>query len=120
MLGQIAFATLRSPLIRAVIALLYAVPAAVAGYQLTLGLASIGMPAEGWQQAFAVVGAISSAATALARMALVCPARRRTGHRRRLTSPSSAGVASQDRAEPSPFVVIEGWRDGRGALIVDA
>ncbi|TMK09763.1 MAG: hypothetical protein E6G75_20880, partial [Alphaproteobacteria bacterium] len=31
-LGQIAFTTLRSPLIRAVIALLFVVPAAIAGY----------------------------------------------------------------------------------------
>ncbi len=32
-LGQIAFATTRTPLIRVIIGLLYAVPAAVAGYQ---------------------------------------------------------------------------------------
>src|SRR5262249_41311210 len=42
--GQIALMTLRSPLIRAVIALLFAVPAAVAGYYAALGLAHIGPP----------------------------------------------------------------------------
>jgi len=71
--GQIAFTTLRSPLIRAAIALLFAVPAAVAGYHATLGLAHIGISAEGWQQAMAVMGAIVVAATAWTRMVLSAP-----------------------------------------------
>jgi len=71
--GQIAFMTLRSPLIRAVIALLFAVPAAVAGYYAALGLARIGIPAEGWRQAMAMTGAIVVAATAWARMMLSTP-----------------------------------------------
>jgi hypothetical protein len=45
--GQIAFTTLRSPLIRGAIALLFAAPAAVAGYDAALGLAHIGIPTEG-------------------------------------------------------------------------
>ena len=61
---------LRSPLIRAAIALLFALPAAVAGYHAALGLAHIGIPAESWRQAMAVAGAIVVAATAWARMAL--------------------------------------------------
>jgi succinate dehydrogenase/fumarate reductase cytochrome b subunit len=60
--------TLRSPLIRAVIALLFAVPAAVAGYHAGLGLAHICIPAESWRQAMAMTGAIVVAATAWARM----------------------------------------------------
>ena len=71
--GQIAFTTLRSPLIRAAIALLFAVPAAVAGYHATLGLAHIGISAEGSQQAMAVMGASVVAATAWARMVLSAP-----------------------------------------------
>jgi hypothetical protein len=71
--GQIAFMTLRSPLIRAGIALLFAVPAAVAGYYAALGLAHIGIPAEGWRQAMAMTGAIVVAATAWARMMLSAP-----------------------------------------------
>jgi hypothetical protein len=65
---QIALMTLRSPLIRAVIALLFAVPAAVAGYHAGLGLAHIGIPAESWRQPMAMAGAIVVAATAWARM----------------------------------------------------
>src|SRR5260370_38786281 len=52
--GQIAFMTLRSPLIRAVIALLFVVPAAVAGYHAALGLAHIGISADGWRETVAV------------------------------------------------------------------
>jgi hypothetical protein len=72
-IGQIVFATVRTPLIRAVIGLLYAVPASIAGYHATLGLAHIGMPAEGWREAFAVVGAILIGGTAWARMSLFVP-----------------------------------------------
>jgi hypothetical protein len=71
--GQIAFTTLRSPLSRAVIAFLFAVPAAIAGYHAALGLAHIAIPAEGWRNAIAVAGAIIVAATAWARMALSAP-----------------------------------------------
>jgi hypothetical protein len=71
--GQLAFTTLRSPLIRGVIALLFAVPAAVAGYHSALGLARIAIPVEGWGDALAVAGAIIVAATAWTRMALSAP-----------------------------------------------
>ena len=71
--GQIAFTTLRSPLIRAAIALLFAVPAAVAGYHAALGLASICVPDEFWRHAIAVMAAIIVAATAGARMAFSAP-----------------------------------------------
>ena len=48
-------------------------PAAVAGYHAALGLAQIGIPAEVWRQAVAVVGAIVVATTAWARLALSAP-----------------------------------------------
>jgi len=72
-LGQIVVTTVRTPLIRLFIGLIYAVPAAVAAYQLCFALAGIGMPAGGWQHAFAAAGAIVVGATAFARMALVIP-----------------------------------------------
>ena len=72
-IGQIAFATVRTPLIRAAIALLYAVPAAIAGYHATFGLAHIGVPSEGWREAFAIVGAVLVGGTAWARMSLFVP-----------------------------------------------
>ncbi|MGE3743958.1 MAG: hypothetical protein AB7I59_31185 [Geminicoccaceae bacterium] len=73
-LGQIGFVTARTALLRAIIGLLYAVPAAVAGYQVSFALAGIGMSTGGWQTAFAVVGAILSGVTAFSRMTLFVPA----------------------------------------------
>jgi hypothetical protein len=72
-LGQVAFATVRSPLIRGAIGLLYAVPAAIAGYNGTLGFAQMGIPSKAWCVAFAVVGAVAVGGTAWARMALFVP-----------------------------------------------
>lgn len=73
-LGQIAFATTRTPLVCAFIGLLYAVPATVAGYQVSFALAGIGTSIGAWQTAFAVVGAALSGVTAFSRMTLFVPA----------------------------------------------
>jgi hypothetical protein len=67
-IGQIVFATVRTPLIRAVSGLLYAVPATFAGYHATLGLAHIGVPSGAWREAFAVIGAVLVGHAAWARM----------------------------------------------------
>ncbi len=72
-LGRIAFAAARPPLIRAAIGLLYAIPAALAGYHLLHGLAGISMTDEGWRAVFALVGAGLIGVTAFSRMALVAP-----------------------------------------------
>ena len=66
--GQLTFAMARSPLIRAAIALLFATPAAVAGYHATLALARVGVSSQGWRQAFAIIGAILVGGTAWGRM----------------------------------------------------
>jgi hypothetical protein len=72
-LGQFAFAVTRTPLIRAIIGLVYGVPAAIVGYQVSFALAGIGMPSSVWQTAFAVVGAVVSGYTAFSRLALLSP-----------------------------------------------
>src|SRR5712671_3301078 len=72
-IGQIAFASVRTPLIRVLIGLLYAVPAGIAGYHASFGLAEIGVPSEGWREAFAIVGAVLVGATAFTRMTLFVP-----------------------------------------------
>ena len=87
-IGQIAFATVRTPLIRALIGLLYAVPAGIAGYHASLGLAEIGVPSEVWREAFAIITAVLVGATAFARMTLFVPpptgwALWKVGHRHR-------------------------------------
>jgi hypothetical protein len=67
-LGQLAIALVPSSLLRAMIALVFAGPAAFAGYHATHGLAALSMPSEAWRQVFAVVGAVVVGLTALGRM----------------------------------------------------
>jgi hypothetical protein len=71
--GQAAFASVRSPAIRTLIALVFAVPAAIAGYHATFGLSQIGVSAESWRVVFGIVGAICVGGTALARLTLFDP-----------------------------------------------
>ena len=72
-IGQIVFATARSPAIRATVALLYAVPATIAGYSATHGLAALSMPSATWQMIFGGIGAICVGCTAFARLAMSAP-----------------------------------------------
>jgi hypothetical protein len=71
--GQVAFAMVRAPVLRALIALIYAVPAAIAGYHAMLGLAQLGVPSAIWQEVFAIVGTAVIGGTAFARMSLYTP-----------------------------------------------
>lgn len=72
-MGQLIFAFARPLWIRLVVAVLFAGPAAVAGYAATHGIAKHLMPSEGWQITFSVVGAIALGITALYRMAGAAP-----------------------------------------------
>ena len=102
-IGQFAFATVRSPLLRAAIGLLYVVPATIAGYHATLGFAHIGVPAEGSREAFAVGGAILIGGTAWVRMTLY-PAERGDGRLRR------SGIAfpgGRDQRAVSQHLIVD-------------
>ena len=66
---RVAFAIAKSPAVRGALALVFAAPAAVAGFHATLGLARIGLPSENWRDLFAVIGAILVGCTASVRMA---------------------------------------------------
>jgi hypothetical protein len=72
-LGRIAFAVARPTWARLAIALIYAGPAAYAGYHLMIGLTKIGTANQVWSQAFAVVGAFVIGVTAFSRMTLIDP-----------------------------------------------
>lgn len=65
---QVAMAFLRPIWARLAVALIFAAPAAIAGYHATLGLAELMMPSETWRVVFAVVGAIAVGVTALVRV----------------------------------------------------
>jgi hypothetical protein len=69
-IGQVAFSSIRAPLLRAAVALLFAVPATVAGYHATLGVAHICIAPGAVSQILALVGAALVGGTAWSRMAL--------------------------------------------------
>jgi hypothetical protein len=94
--GQIAVAAFRSPVIRTAIALVFAVPAAMAGYHAALGLARLGVPAELWQRAFALTGAVAVGATVWARLALSIPPDTGRGDVVGARSPFRAAPAARD------------------------
>lgn len=95
--GQLAFAATRSIIIRFAVALLFAIPAAIAGYHATLGLAAIGVPSQGWREAFAVVGAIIVGGMAWGRMTLFAsPLRADRRSPANSAKPSLAAAVSED------------------------
>lgn len=69
-IGRYAFSVARSPIVRLVIGLLFAVPAAHAGYSVTLALAHLGIPSEWWRESFAMLGAIAVGGIAWANVSM--------------------------------------------------
>lgn len=72
-IGQAIFSFVRTPILRFAVALIFAAPAALAGYYATFGLSGITMTSDLWRQVFAVVGAVAIGATAWARLAAAPP-----------------------------------------------
>jgi hypothetical protein len=85
-IGQMIFSIVRTPILRITVALMFAVPAAIAGYYATFGLSGLTMTSDLWRQVFAVIGAVVIAATAWARLA---------------TSPSGGPAGPEDRHYPT-------------------
>ncbi|WP_323715684.1 hypothetical protein [Paracoccus aminovorans] len=52
----VLFETIRTPIIRMIVALIFAAPAAVAGYALVYGITKEAVPSEIWRQIFCIVG----------------------------------------------------------------
>lgn len=71
--GQFTFTFVRPVWVRLAVALLFAAPAAVAGYHATHGLAKLAMPSLGWQAAFSIVGAVAVGITAWVRLLAMAP-----------------------------------------------
>ena len=69
-IGRYVFSVARSPIVRLVIGLLFAVPAAHAGYSVTLALGHLGIPSEWWRESFAVLGAIAVGGIAWANVSM--------------------------------------------------
>jgi len=74
-IGQMAFAMTRSAIIRAIVAVLFAVPATLAGYQVVFAMSQIGVPSLAWREIFACLGAIFIGGTAWTRLTVFTEAR---------------------------------------------
>jgi hypothetical protein len=66
--AQSAFTLNRSSVFRALIALMFAGPAAYVGYHLVLAIAQYGVPSDMWRHTFAIVGAGIFGLTAVSRL----------------------------------------------------
>lgn len=62
------FATLRSPTLRIAVALVFAIPSAVAGYALVHGVTHDAVPSELWRQVFCLAGGACTGLSALSRL----------------------------------------------------
>jgi hypothetical protein len=67
------FASLRSPILRLIVALVFAAPAAVAGYALVHGVTREAVPSEVWRQIFCIIGGGFVGVSALMRLAAPMP-----------------------------------------------
>lgn len=91
--GQILFATVRSPALRAIIALLFAAPAAIAGYHAAHSVTGIGGTAEIWRQAFGLVAGAIIGFVAWSRVSALYP-----GHAGQSVGAASAPLALRGAA----------------------
>ena len=73
--GRAAFAQARGPVLRVVIALIFAAPAALAGYSATSMLFGLASASGDWRQAFAIIGALAIGSVAWQRLAANASAR---------------------------------------------
>lgn len=72
-IGQLLLAFVPWAWFRLLIVLAFAVPATVAGYNATHGIAQMAMPSPIWQMIFSVVGAIAVGVTAIVRFIGIVP-----------------------------------------------
>ena len=66
---SVLFATLRSSILRLIVALVFAAPAAIAGYALVHGVTYEAIPSAIWRQIFCIIGGALVGVSALMRLA---------------------------------------------------
>jgi hypothetical protein len=89
-IGQLAFALARPMILRGMVAAVFAVPAAVAGYHIIFELSQFGVPALLWREICAGIGAVLIGSTAWARITAFAP-------------PSRVAGAGRNEPEPVPM-----------------
>jgi hypothetical protein len=91
--GQWAFSIASSSFVRLVIGLQFAIPAARAGYDVTLALSHLGIPSEWWRDSFAMLGAIAVGSSAWARVSMQMDPAFRPGAPLSTTQPPNQATA---------------------------
>jgi len=71
--GHFALTYLRPTWARIAVALLFAAPAAIAGFHAVHGIVKHAVPSEAWQLAFSIVGGLAVGLTACTRLAVMAP-----------------------------------------------
>lgn len=69
------FVSVKSPIARVIIGLIFALPAAGAGYALVSGVSASAIPSEAWRRIFCIVGGVLVGAAAFTRLAVPAHAR---------------------------------------------
>jgi hypothetical protein len=64
------FVSVNSPIVRVIIGLMFALPAAGAGYALVSGISASAVPSELWRQIFCIIGGVFVGAAAFTRLAV--------------------------------------------------
>jgi hypothetical protein len=72
---SVVFVSVKSPITRVVIGLIFALPAAGAGYALMSGISASAVPSEIWRQIFCIMGGVLVGAAAFTRLAVPAQAR---------------------------------------------
>jgi hypothetical protein len=101
--GQTALAIARFPILRAAIAGVFAIPAAIAGYHVVLAMSQLGLPSLAWREVFACLGAVFIGGTAWTRLAFLAEPRPFGSGRVVRSAPRailSAAIATDARSPP--------------------
>jgi hypothetical protein len=95
--GRTAFAIARFPILRAAIAAIFAVPAAIAGYHVVFAMSQLGMPSLAWREVLACLGAVFIGGTAWTRLTVFAePRPLETGRAMQSAPHASLSAATRD------------------------
>jgi hypothetical protein len=72
---SVIFVSVKLPIARVIIGLMFALPAAGAGYALVSGISASAVPSEIWRQIFCIMGGVFVGAAAFTRLAVPAQAR---------------------------------------------
>lgn len=97
-IGKAMFTVVRLPFLRIVIGLIFAVPAALAGYFMMFGLCGLTAASEGWRAVFAIPAAMAVGATAWLRLAAM-PSPADAGEQRRLARDDQGMARAAGRSD---------------------